>query len=247
MPSREFSFFLALDTSFETGSVGLFQKEEEPSLAPQQKVKTLAFRKWSVQRQSNKKTPLSHSEKLIPEILSTLQEAKKDLSHLKFLAVNAGPGRFTGVRTAVNAARTLSFSLKIPCYPLNSLRIAAEGFLKSSPVITVAFNGFKNSVYFAEFSASGKELTAPCVLSFPKFLEQTKNKSLCVGDVPRFYDIPSSLKKSCKFKETELSVKNLAQIVIKEFHSQSLIPWFQLQPLYLREDIAKGKNRPPPI
>ena len=242
MPPREFPLFLALDTSFETGSVGLFQEEEESSLAPQQKVKTLAFRKWSVQKQSDKKNPLSHSEKLIPEILSALKEAKKDLSHLKFLAVNAGPGRFTGVRTAVNAARTLSFSLKIPCYPLNSLRIAAEGFLKNSPVITVAFNGFKNSVYFAEFSSAGKELITPCTLSFPKYLEQIKSKSLCVGDAPRFYDIPPSLQKSCKFKEAELSVKNLAQIIIREFHSQNLIPWFQLQPLYLREDIAKEKK-----
>ena len=241
MSSKEFPLFLALNTSFETGSVGLFQAEEKPPSTPQ-KMKTLAFRKWAVQRQNGKTPPLSHSEKLIPEILSILQETKKDLSHLKFLAVNVGPGRFTGVRTTVNVARTLSFSLKIPCYPLNSLRIAAESFLKKSPVITVAFNGFKNSVYFAEFSDLGKELTAPCVLPFPKYLEQIKNKSLCVGDVSRFYDIPPSFQKACKFKETELSVKNLAQIIIREFHSQSLIPWFQLQPLYLREDIAKGKK-----
>ena len=202
----------------------------------------LAFREWSVRQKTKSSPNFSHSERLIPEILSVLEEGGKSLSHLKFLAVSTGPGRFTGVRTAVNVARTLSFALKIPCYPLNSLRLTAENFLKESSILTVAFNGFKNSVYFAEFSSAGKELTPPCVLSFTQYLEQIKDKPLCVGDIPRFYNVPPPLKKSCKFKEAEPSVKNLAPILTREFHPQNLIPWVKLQPLYLRENVAKAKN-----
>ena len=241
MASNASSLFLALDTSFEKGSVGLFQREEIP-----QTVKILAFREWSLHQKTEKISSFSHSERLIPEILSTLEEGGKNFSHLKFLVVSTGPGRFTGVRTAVNVARTLSFSLKIPCYPLNSLRITAENFLMESSIITVAFNGFKNSVYFAEFSAEGKELTAPCVLPFTQYLEQIKDKTFCVGDILHFYNVPPSLKKSCAFKEASPSVKNLAQIITQEFHPQNLIPWFKLQPLYLREDVAEGKRESPP-
>ena len=233
------ALFLALDTSFEKGSVGLFRKEEGLSPAsrktsPHKKVEVLAFREWFIQKKRRKSPLISHSEKLIPEMLSTLKEAEKDLAQLNFVAVSVGPGRFTGVRTTVNAARALSYSLKIPCYPLNSLQVTAESFLQESSTVTVAFNAFKNSVYFAEFSSKGKELSPPCVLSFSHYLEKMKNKNLCLGDVPQFYDLPESLKKSCEFKKAFPSTKSLAQVVDCEFHSKNLLPWFQLQPLYLR-------------
>ena len=192
------SLFLALDTSFEKGSLGLFRWKEAPPLQKEKKnrpdrkifregsgsasIIPIHFREWSVQ----KKPFLSHSEKLLPEMLSVFREAGEELSRLRFLAVSTGPGRFTGVRTAVNAARALSFALNIPCYPFHSLRLTAEGFLTESPIITVAFNSFKNSVYFAEFSSSGKEQTALCTLPFPQYLERMEGKTLCVGDVPPF-------------------------------------------------------------
>ena len=283
MSLKASSLFLALDTSFEKGSVGLFRREEiSQKTKPLQTVKMLVFREWSVRQKTEPSPSFSHSERLIPEILSVLEEGGKSLSHLKFLAVSTGPGRFTGVRTAVNVARALAFSLKIPCYPLNSLRLTAENFLKKPLIyqsglkievglfclppedktpakagiqkkpqnpnrigVTVAFNGFKNSVYFAEFSSSGKELTPPCVLSFTQYLEQIKDKPFCIGDIPHFYNVPPSLKKSCEFKEAEPSVKNLAPILTREFHPQNLIPWSKLQPLYLREDVAKASRGTP--
>ena len=245
--NRSSSLFLALDTSVERGSVGLFQwREAFSSLQKENKhqknIEVLACREWSVQRQTGASQPLSHSESLLPAMLSLLQEAKKDPSRLNFLAVSTGPGRFTGVRTAVNVARALSFSLKISCYPFNSLRLTAENFLGEAPVITVAFNSIKNSVYFAEFSSAGKELTPPCVLPFARYLEQMKNKTLCLGDVPCFYNVPSSLKKSCEFKKVQPSVKNLAPVMTREFNPQHFIPWFRLQPLYLRDNVAKAKK-----
>ena len=240
------SLFLALDTSFERGSVGLFRWKNFSSLQKEKKhrqnIEILAFREWSVQPKKGNASTLSHSEKLIPEILSITQETRITLSQLNFLAVSVGPGRFTGVRTAVNAARTLSFSLNISCYPLNSLRLTAENFLEKSEIITVAFNSFKNSVYFAEFSSTGKELTAPCVLPFNRYLERMKNKTLCLGDVPYFYNVPSALKKSCEFKEAQPSVKSLAPLMARKFDPQNLIPWLRLQPLYLRDNVASAKK-----
>lgn len=231
--------FLALDTSFDKGSVGLFKKDKRKTPVSRntgipQKIETLAFREWIIQLKGGKSPLISHSERLIPEIVSLLNETGKSLSQLDFLAVSIGPGRFTGVRTTVNTARALAFSLQIPCYPLNSLRITAESFLQSSSPVIVAFNAFKNSIYFAEFSSAGKELSSPCVLSFPRYLEKIKDKNQCLGDVPRFYNLPESLKKSCEFKEAFPSTRSLAQVIGREFHSKNLLPWFQLQPLYLR-------------
>ena len=245
---RSTGLFLALDTSFEKGSVGLFQwKETRPPATVKKenhkKAEALALREWMIQQKTGKSPLISHSERLIPEIFSILNETGKSLSQLDFLAVSVGPGRFTGVRTAVNAARALAFSLNIPCYPFNSLRITAESFLQDGPSVTVAFNAFKNSVYFAEFSSTGKELSSPCVLSFPHYLEKIKHKTQCFGDVPRFYDLPAILKKSCEFKEIYPSAKILAQVTGRELSPQNPIPWFQLQPLYLRT-IPGGKGAP---
>ena len=246
--SHPSSLFLALDTSFEKGSVGLFHWKKlsssfQKKTKHQQNIEILAFREWSAQNNTGKPPTPSHSEKLIPEILSTLGKAGKTLSQLNFLAVSTGPGRFTGVRTAVNTARALSFSLKVPCYPFNSLQLTAESFLEESPTVTVAFNSFKNSVYFAEFSSSGKEQTTPCTLFFPRYLEQMTGKTLCVGDVPHFYTVPPFLKKACEFKNAQPSVKNLTPLLTREFNPKDFIPWFKLQPLYLRDNVAKVQNK----
>ena len=233
-PAPASDLFLAMDTSFEEGSVGVCRRTDQ---------KTEAFRQWSVQHTGKKGPFPSHSEKLIPELLSALKEAGGSLSQVNFLAVSVGPGRWTGVRMAVNTARAFSFALKIPCYPLNSLRVTAEDFLNGAGSVVTAFNAFKNSVYFAEFSEKGKALSQPSVLPFPRFLERMKNKPLCVGDVPRFYDLPESLKKSCEFKSARPRAKALARITVREFNPKNFISWEELLPLYLREDVAKAKNK----
>ncbi len=222
-------YFLSLETSMSQGSLGIFQIEKR-------NLSTLLFKKWSLEIKNSNK--IHHSERLPLEIKKSLEEIKLTFKDLNFLAVGIGPGRFTGVRTAVSTIKTLAFLLKLPVYPVDSLKIVAEPFFSSQDSFCVAFNGFKNSVYFSEF-IDKKIYKGPEVMDFPVWLQYMikKDKKFCIGDVNDFYDIPSSCK--CHFKKSFPTAQSLAQIVCKEFKMEHLKPWFQLEPLYLRSVVEK--------
>ena len=193
----------------------------------------MILNEWSAAYKNKKKQ--SHSDRVPLEISDLLKKISMSLKNIHFLAVSVGPGRFTGVRTAVNVIKSLSFSLNIPCYPLDTLRVTAEPFLDKNPV--VAFNAFKESVYCSFFSEKGKNQKGPCVLSFSRYLEMIKDETLCIGDVPFFYSIPFQLKERCSFQQAYPQAHHLASVVCSEFDSRNLIPWSQLKPLYLRSQI----------
>ena len=136
-------YFLALETATEEGSLGVFKIQKG-------RLMTLSLKEWSSKTKQKNKSP-AHSEKLPLIIQEVLDEAKIQGRQLDVLAVDIGPGRFTGVRIGVNVIKTLSFIFKKPIYPLNSLRITAEQFSSSQKPVTVAFNAFKNSVYYGKF------------------------------------------------------------------------------------------------
>src|SRR5262249_2519756 len=62
-----------------------------------------------------------HSEQLIPSIRKCFQFSNRKITEINLVAVGNGPGRFTGVRVAVNAARTIAYSLDKPIICFSSL------------------------------------------------------------------------------------------------------------------------------
>lgn len=71
-------------------------------------------------------TGLTHSQTLMPMIENLLNVAEKSLSDLDAVAVNAGPGSFTGVRIGVSAVKGLAFTGELPCIPVSTLESMAE-------------------------------------------------------------------------------------------------------------------------
>ena len=208
-------YFLCLETSMEEGSVGVFKKEKNH-------ISSLSYKKWI----------RSHSEKLPIEIQNVIKDSGLQFSDLSFLGVGQGPGRFTGVRTAINVIRSISFSLKIPVFPKNTLRILAEPFLNKQEV-SVVCNAFKNSVYFTKISKTGESLVPPCVLPVSEWLSQ-KEQSFYIGDAWNFYSLPEEFKKKNLFKEVSSEACSLAQLIGREFQKEEGLSWFDLQPAYLR-------------
>ncbi len=60
------------------------------------------------------------SEEALPLIISLLTENHLSLSDLKGVFIGIGPGSFTGTRVGVAIAKTIGFSLNIPCIPFCS-------------------------------------------------------------------------------------------------------------------------------
>ena len=55
-----------------------------------------------------------HEERLMPAVVSVLQDAGLDVSRLERIACGAGPGSFTSLRIAASIAKGLAVALRLP-------------------------------------------------------------------------------------------------------------------------------------
>jgi len=62
-----------------------------------------------------------HVEPLMPAVLALLESVSVQLSDLSAIVCGAGPGGFTGLRTAASIAKGLAMGLGIPLYAVPSL------------------------------------------------------------------------------------------------------------------------------
>ena len=155
-----------------------------------------------------------HSDQLILKIAQAFSFKKKhsilkqeEISlqlkkHLVALAVGTGPGRFTGIRTALSVAKSLAYTLKVPVCPVDSLQLLAESFFeeKTSLVsdkissIYVSLQAFKNQVYHGEFTP----LDQASVTSKTSTKLLKKNLTLDLSQTPTTLDEKKSLKTDIK-------------------------------------------------
>ena len=70
-------------------------------------------------------TALTHSRTLMPMLEALLDNTETKADELSAIAVNAGPGSFTGVRIGVAAVKGLAFAHNVPCVSVSTLESMA--------------------------------------------------------------------------------------------------------------------------
>ena len=86
------------------------------------------------QRRANR----NHAEEMIVMITALLAAAKLELSAIDAIAVDIGPGRFTGIRVGIATAKSLAFALGIPAVGVASTEILLASVPKGDrPVVAV--------------------------------------------------------------------------------------------------------------
>ena len=66
-----------------------------------------------------------HAESLAPSIQFICEQAGIELSEIGVVAVDIGPGLFTGLRVGVATAKAIAFALRIPMIGVSSLDLVA--------------------------------------------------------------------------------------------------------------------------
>lgn len=229
---------LAIECSSPEGSVAIVEGD-----------RVLAHQTWSHADQQHVQGSNQHSEMLIPCIRKCLQFSKKDLADLSLIAVGNGPGRFTGVRVAVNAARTIAFSLKKPIVAFSSLEILAAAVLPSDLPLVAMFNAHKNSIYLQEFENLGgryRPKSRPVVCEVNSIKQKLNYPTLCVGDGYTAYEkeFSENLKKNLHRKKGMSNFPTadvLGRIAIQDFDPVTTLDWESVRPLYIRGSEAEEK------
>jgi len=133
-------------------------------------------------------TGLTHSQTLMPMIESLLKYSNVSLDDIDLIAVNKGPGSFTGVRIGVAAAKGLADVKKIPVYGASTLESMAYNLIDTDCVACCVMDARCNQVYNALFDITGGRITrlssdsADSIENVTDELKKYKKIKFFVGD-----------------------------------------------------------------
>lgn len=216
---------LAFDTSTATGGVALFRDDQ-----------VLESTEW--QRQG------SHGELLTAKIESLLQNLGIELKQVDALAVGIGPGSFTGVRVAVNAAKSLAFALTKLIYTFDTSEIIAAGCRRTDLPLAILTNAHKNMVFATTFRyRDGRwQRELPLEARDPaKLGELIQEPHLCLGDgFDEYRDLidPANL-----LRDPSHSDVPRPESMISLMKNTQPLEWKAVQALYIRDSGAEEKLR----
>jgi tRNA threonylcarbamoyladenosine biosynthesis protein TsaB len=99
----------------------------------------------------------NHSQTILPMVQALLEQAGIKLAQCDALAFGAGPGSFTGVRTACGLAQGLAFGAGLPLVPIVTLQAMAEACRQATGVddVLTILDARMGEVYWARFRRVG--------------------------------------------------------------------------------------------
>jgi tRNA threonylcarbamoyladenosine biosynthesis protein TsaB len=130
-----------------------------------------------------------HGETLAPALEALTALAGCPLSAVDLVAVDAGPGLFTGLRVGVATAKALAAALGVPVAAGCSLDILAAPHRHCGRPVVSVVDARRSEVFWAAYGTDGRRLTDPAVIP-PAKLALTLAEypgALVVGDGARRY------------------------------------------------------------
>ena len=107
-------------------------------------------------------TALTHSRTLMPMLEALLDNTETKADELSAIAVNAGPGSFTGVRIGVAAVKGLAFAHNVPCVSVSTLESMAYNCIGVDCIVCAVMDARCSQVYNALFHVKGASVERLC-------------------------------------------------------------------------------------
>lgn len=108
-----------------------------------------------------------HAESLTPMIEFVLRQAAVTPDGIDHIAVDIGPGLFTGMRVGMSAAQAMAWALDVPLVPVTSLDAVAWGAGTTDIPVAVALDARRGEVYWALYRP-GQAGAEPVMLRGPE-------------------------------------------------------------------------------
>ena len=189
-------------------------------------------------------TGLTHSQTLAPMTEQLCKNAGVSLREIGAVAVNAGPGSFTGVRIGVAAAKGIAFERSLPCVAVSTLESMAYNFLGCDCVVCAVMDARCSQVYNAMFRVSDGRVERLCddrALSLADLkldLERRSEKVLLVGDGARicagFLENSLSNVFLAPVNHVNQTAASVACAAFQKINAGETLTPAELMPVYLR-------------
>lgn len=188
-------------------------------------------------------TGAQSSTRILPMVQNVLAKADTSLQSLSAIAFGAGPGSFTGIRTACALAQGLAFGADLPIIPVDTLLACAErayqetGFQK----ILVTLDARMGEIYWGEyfFDKQAWQVLTPPGVSKPAAIHAQQMDYCVVGNACALFP-DAQFKRLAENSQPTITpradyIANLAHHALD--HGQALQA-AQARPIYIRNKVA---------
>jgi tRNA threonylcarbamoyladenosine biosynthesis protein TsaB len=189
-----------------------------------------------------------HAEVLTPAIEFTCRQARVELSEISVVAVDLGPGLYTGLRVGVAAAKAMAHALRVPMIGVSSLDLLAFP-VRFSPRRIAAVIDARRGELFAAFYRQvpgGIQRLSDLQVGTPDDLASELLAAgedwLLVGDGGlRYREVFEGLTKVEIVDEglAHPSASSLVQLAHAQALREEFVKPWDLQPVYLRRPDAE--------
>ncbi|MET0983064.1 MAG: tRNA (adenosine(37)-N6)-threonylcarbamoyltransferase complex dimerization subunit type 1 TsaB [Telluria sp.] len=187
----------------------------------------------------------THSQSVLPMVQDLLREAGVTLAEVEAIAFGAGPGSFTGVRTACGVAQGLAFGAGLPVVPLVTLEAMAEACRARSGACEVlaVLDARMGEVYWAQYryvDGAWQAVLEPA-LSSPEAVQPSPVDGLAAcGNGFAAYPEAFAGKAFARDADTAIvpHARDMAPLGAAALAAGQGVPAAQAQPLYLRNKVA---------
>ncbi|NIF89391.1 tRNA (adenosine(37)-N6)-threonylcarbamoyltransferase complex dimerization subunit type 1 TsaB [Burkholderia sp. Cy-637] len=233
---------LAIDTSTEFCSVALIAASDA---APASTAPRLWFR--------HDETGAVSSTRVLPAVRELLDEAGFTLADCAAIAFGAGPGSFTGLRTATGVAQGLAFGRGLPVVPIGTLAACAEharlnalaaGAAAPTRVLA-ALDARMDEAYWADYAwdeAAGDWRTLqPAAPDAPGLLVAPAEPFTLAGNAAAAFGerLPLAALAAQVDGAALPHAVPVAQLALRAFRAGRVVPADQAAPEYVRNKVAQ--------
>ncbi len=188
----------------------------------------------------------THSQSILPMVQALLAEAGIALADCDAIAYGAGPGSFTGVRTACGIAQGLAFGAGLPAVPvitLEAMALACHQRDGANDVLAI-LDARMGEVYWARYryadgDAAARVVGAPA-LSAPGAVVFDDAVTACGNGLSAYPEAFAGRARGAH-AEREAIMPHARQIALlgrAAFAAGAVVAAAEAQPLYLRNKIA---------
>ena len=191
-----------------------------------------------------------HAEALAPQIRFVCEQADVELGDIGLVAVDVGPGLYTGLRVGITTALAIATTLRVPMIGVTSLDLLAFPLAHTDRKITAAVDARRGEVFHATYRPvpGGVQRVSEPAVGTPDELRSMiaaeDEDVLLVGDGAMHHQTAFEGVRHVELADPSHAFPSAATL-IGLAHARALREEFvrhdQIEPLYLRRPDAEAK------